>query len=119
MKGVAVALVAAALSGCVAYPRVYWTTKKGQASVDNGKPVEIKAALLKECETLQGDTQTTIRERSTMTDAKGHYSLTIRGVVMHYKNFVSLGECTSHIQMFVCRDHCKEVDDVDIELLGK
>ena len=106
------------LSGCLAYPRVYWTVKKGRAAVEDGKPVGIKAAILKECETLQRDSQTTVKERSTTTDAEGNYRLPVRGVVWHTRTLSGAG-CTSHIQMFVCRDFCKEADDIDINLLGK
>lgn len=105
-------------SGCVAYPRVYWTTKKGQALVEDGKPVGIKAAILKECETLERETQKTVKEVSTTTDKEGRYRLPVRGVVWHTRLLSGSG-CTSHIQMFVCREVCKEADDVDINYLGK
>src|SRR5207244_2913425 len=35
-------LAATALSGCLAYPKFYWTTKKGTAQLDDGKPIVIK-----------------------------------------------------------------------------
>ena len=106
------------LSGCVGYPRIYWRTLKGQASVEDGKPVGIKAVLLKECETLQNETQKTLKERSTTTDAQGRYRLPLRGVVWHTRTFTGAG-CDSHFQLYVCRPDCKEADEIDINLLGK
>jgi hypothetical protein len=107
------------LSGCVVYPRFYDTTKKGQAVLDEGKPIQLKAQLLKYCEKTAGESTDVIKERSTTTDKDGRYSLTIRGVVWHWKNFMTLSECTSRIQMFVCREVCKPADDIDINVLGK
>lgn len=106
------------LAGCVTYPRLYWTTKKGQAAVEDGKPLGIKAAILKECETLQRETQKTVKEVSTTTDNEGRYRLPVRGLVWHTLTLSGAG-CTSHIQMYVCRDACKEADDIDINYLGK
>jgi hypothetical protein len=115
----ALLLIALSLSGCVAYPKFYWQTKTGQARVEDGKPVQIKASIVRDCETLEKDEQTTIKEISTTTDGAGKYSLTVRGWAWHWKNLFSLNGCISRIQMFVCRPNCIEADDVDIDILGK
>lgn len=105
--------------GCVGYPRVYWRTIKGTARVEDGKPVTIKAIIVKQCEAVDGDVDVPGRERQAQTDANGHYQLGVHGVVWHSKNFVTLRRCTSRVQMYVCRQYCKEADQVDIDVLGK
>lgn len=111
--------LAALLSGCIVYPRVYDTTKKGQAVLDDHKPIEIKAQLLRYCERISGDTTSVVKETKTMTDAEGRYALPVRGVVWRWKNFATLSDCTSRLQMFVCRQVCIPADDIDINILGK
>jgi hypothetical protein len=107
------------LSGCVAYPKVYWRTLKGTARVEDGKPVTIKGGIVKTCETLDGEVETPKKERETVTDAKGGYRLPVRGLVWHSRGFISHKECSSRVQLYVCRPHCKPVDQVDIDVLGK
>lgn len=107
------------LSGCVAYPRPYFGRVKGRAAVEDGKPVKIQAAIMKACDTVQGETEEIVRLRETTAGKDGHYSIFMYGVVWHFKNFVSLSECTSRIQRFVCRPHCRKADEIDIDLLGK
>ena len=107
------------LSGCVAYPRPYLTRVRGRADLDGGPPVRIQAGISKDCDTVQGETEEIKGLRETTTDKDGRYSLTVYGVVWHFKNYFSLTECTSHIQRFVCRAYCKKADDVDLEMLGK
>lgn len=113
------AFACAALSGCLAYPRPYLTTIKGQADLNGGPPIKIQAGIEKDCETYDGDTENVSFLRETTTDKDGRYSLTVFGAVWNVKNFISLTECTSHIQRFVCRPYCKKADAVDIDLLGK
>ncbi len=113
------AFACAALSGCLAYPRPYLTTIKGQADLNGGPPIKIQAGIEKDCETYDGDTENVSFLRETTTDKDGRYSLTVFGAVWNFKNFISLTECTSHIQRFVCRPYCKKADAVDIDLLGK
>ena len=107
------------LTGCVGYPRVYWKTIKGTARIEDGKPVTIKAAIVKMCESVEGDAEFPGREREAQTDAKGRYQLGVHGMVWHTRNFVTLKRCTSRLQMYVCRQYCKEADQVDIDVLGK
>ena len=107
------------LSACLGYPRPYLTTVKGHASLDDGKPIKIQAAIIKTCDTVQGETEHIGPLKETLTDKDGRYSLTLMGVVWRYKNFVTLSECDSHIQRFVCRPYCKKVDEIDIDILGK
>ncbi len=113
------ALCLISLSGCIAYPKFYWTTKSGTARLEDGKPITIKAALIKSCESYQGEKEKEIRVRQTRTDDKGRYSLTIRGMAFNVKNFLSDSGCASRIQMFICREVCKPVDEIDINILGK
>ena len=110
---------APALSGCVYYPKVYAVTKKGTADLEGGKPVIIKASLIKSCETLKGETEKIIRWREARTDDKGRYQLSLRGVAWNMKSFLSGGGCESRVQMFICREVCKPVDEIDIDVLGK
>lgn len=107
------------LAGCVAYPKVYWRTLKGQARVDDGKPITIKAAIVKQCDTMEGEHETEGRQRETQTDSQGRYKLGVHGMVWHFKSFLTPKTCTSRIQMYVCRDYCRVADEVDIEVLGK
>jgi hypothetical protein len=109
----------ASLCGCVIYPKAYWKTFKGKAVLEDGKPIVIKAQLLKHCENLQGESEKMIRERQTTTDAQGNYKLSIEGMAWNVKNFSSDSGCQSRIQLFVCRDVCKPVDEIDITVLGK
>jgi hypothetical protein len=119
MPRAALLLLLPFLTGCLAYPDVYWRTLKGTARVEDGKPVTIKAAIVKTCESVEGEAEFPGRERQTTTDAQGHYRLGIHGMTWRYKNFVSLKNCTSRLQMYVCRQYCKEADQVDIDVLGK
>jgi hypothetical protein len=109
----------ALLAGCVGYPKSYWKTFKGQAALDDGKPIVIKAQILKSCEDFKGETEKVIKEAETRTDAQGHYELTIRGTSWNTKSLKSGGGCESRIQLFVCREVCKPVDQIDIDVLGK
>jgi hypothetical protein len=116
----AVALLAGLLSACVGYPRPYLTTLKGKADLgEDGKPVKLAAAIVKECETWQGETEKRGSMHETMTDKDGRYSITVMGVAWNFKNLVTEGECRSHVQMFACRPYCKKVDQVDVDVLGK
>ena len=120
MKRALLFALAASLSGCVAYPRGYWTVKEGTANVEDGKPVVIKAVLLKDCQSVTGqDTQTELKTVQTTTDAQGHYRLPMRGMAWQHRNLFSDAGCETHIQMYVCRPVCKEADDIDINVLGK
>lgn len=120
MRGAALLLASAlALSGCVAYPRPYFTLVRGRAALDDGKPLRIQAAIIKNCDTIQGESEDIVRRRETITGKDGRYSIFLYGVVWHLKNFINLSECSSHIQRFVCRPHCKKADEVDIDVLGK
>ncbi len=107
------------LSGCVAYPKVYWRTLKGTARIEDGKSVTIKAAIVKVCDTDDGEQELPGRERETTTDAQGRYRLGVHGVVWHSRSFVTLKSCTSRVQMYVCREYCRIADQVDIDVLGK
>lgn len=109
----------AGLSGCVAYPKVYDVTKKGTAALDGGKPVVIKASLIKSCDTMKGASEKVIRTEETTTDAQGRYKITVRGVAWNTKSFLTDAGCESRVQMFVCRDICRPEDDIDINVLGK
>jgi hypothetical protein len=112
-------LPALSLTGCIAYPKIYWNTKKGYAHVEEGKPIIIKATLIKTCDTESGSTQKEIRTRQTKTGPDGHYKLTMWGIAWNSKSFITEAGCDSYIQMFLCREVCKPADDVDIEVLGK
>lgn len=114
----ALSACAAAFSGCVPYPKIYDRTIKGTAALEDGKPVVIKASLVKSCESLKGESEKVIRTRQTTTDAQGRYKLTIRGMAWNTIGLSGAG-CESRIQMFVCREVCKPVDDIDLEVLGK
>ena len=86
------------LCGCVGYPKFYWRTLKGTARVeDDGKPVTIKAAVIKECESVEGEAEFPGRERETKTDAKGNYKLGIHSVVWHWKNLFNDKNCNSRL----------------------
>lgn len=116
----AVAAFAACLSACVGYPRPYLTTLRGKADLgDEGKPVKLAAAIVKECETWQGETEKRGSMHETTTDKDGKYSITVVGVAWDFKNLVTEGTCMSHVQMFACRPYCKKVDQVDVDVLGK
>ncbi len=108
------------LAGCVAYPRSYWTVKQGQARVDDGRPVVIKAQLIRDCESLEGeDTETVLRTYQTTTDAQGRYRLPIHAVTWDHRSLTTGAGCATHIQMYVCRPECIAADDIDINVLGK
>ena len=107
------------LCGCVAYPKFYWRTLKGQARIEDGKPITIKAAIVRQCDTVEGEQETEGRARETQTDAQGRYKLAVHGAVWHFKSFWSPKVCTSRIQMYVCREYCRIADQVDIDVLGK
>ncbi|MDE2237410.1 MAG: hypothetical protein KGK30_05940, partial [Elusimicrobia bacterium] len=106
-------------SGCLGYPRPYLRTISGKALLDNGQPLKIGAAIVKDCDSINGETEERGRMRTTTTDKDGRYSLTVIGLAWNYKNFVTLSECTSHVQRFVCRPYCKQADAIDIDILGK
>lgn len=114
------AAAAAALCACVGYPRPYLTTLRGKADLgEDGQPVKLAAAIVKECSTWQGDTEKRGHMHETTTAKDGRYSITVIGVAWNYKNLITEGECTSHVQMFACRPYCKKVDQVDVDVLGK
>ncbi|MBI3553857.1 MAG: hypothetical protein HY077_15285 [Elusimicrobia bacterium] len=121
MRSLAIVLTVSSilLSGCLAYPKAYWKTFKGQAQLEDGKPIVIKAQLLKTCESYKGETEKVISERETRTDNQGRYELTIRGTAWNTKNFSSEAGCSSRVQLFICREVCKPVDQIDIDVLGK
>ena len=110
--------LAAGLCACVGYPRPYLVHKKGTASVENGSPI-IKAAIVKECETDEGESERDRHSTQTQADAQGRYSLTLFGMAWNWANLVTGSSCTSRLQMYVCRDICRPADDVDISVLGK
>jgi hypothetical protein len=113
-------LAAAALSACVGYPRPHFRRFKGQAELgEDGQPLKLAATIVKYCESWQGETEHRGRMRETVTDAKGHYSLTVMGVAWNFKNLFSSAGCTSDVQLFACRPHCKKADQIDIDVLGK
>ena len=108
------------VAGCLGYPRPYFTTIKGQADLGEiGQPIKIGAAIVKECDTVAGESEDIGRMRTTTTGKDGRYSLTVICVAWHFKNFISLAECTSRLQRFVCRPYCKKADEIDIDVLGK
>jgi hypothetical protein len=109
------------LSGCAGYPRPYLTRVHGRVALDDSrKPIRVEAAIIKACDTVRGgETEDIVRRRGDTTDKDGRYSIMLWGVVWNFKNFVTLSQCTSHVQRFVCRPECRKVDDIDLELLGK
>jgi hypothetical protein len=110
----------APLQGCLAYPRPYLTNVKGRADLgESGQPVRIEAGIVKTCDTINGEEETIKNRRGAMTDKDGRYSFLVAGLVWHSKSYRTLTECTSRIQRFICRPHCKKVDEIDIEMLGK
>lgn len=116
------AAAASTLSGCVAYPRPYWTVKSGKAEITAGRPIIVRAELVKSCETYQGESEQTVKSKETTTDAQGRYKLRVVGLVWNWRNLISEAECTSRVQLYLCRegpDSCVEADDVDINVLGK
>src|SRR5581483_11551212 len=121
MRFLALSLAAAGLSACLAYPKSYWTVKEGTARLDDdGKPVRIRAVLLRDCQSLDGqETQKQLESFETTTDARGHYRLPIHAVAWERRNYLSEAGCETHVQMYVCRPVCKEADDVDINVLEK
>ncbi|MBI4377330.1 MAG: hypothetical protein HY549_12895 [Elusimicrobia bacterium] len=121
MKALALAVLAAGLGGCVGYPKFYWTTRKGQTTVTPGRPVMVRADLVKSCDTVEGEQDQLIRSRMTQADGEGRYRLRIWGAAWNWRNLISHAECRSRVQMFVCRepDYCRPVDDVELEVLGR
>ena len=119
MKRLVPLLLPLAVSGCVGYPRPYMTRVKGQADLQGGPPIRVEAGIAKTCDSMSGETEDIKNRRGETTDKDGRYSFTVMGVVWHFKNLVTEGYCTSHIQKFVCREHCRKADDIDIEVLGK
>ncbi|MBI5629255.1 MAG: anhydro-N-acetylmuramic acid kinase [Elusimicrobia bacterium] len=116
----ALALLAAlGLQSCVGYPRPFLARKSGIAAVEPGKPLALKAAIVKSCETLQGETETVKKSKDVSTDEKGRYSFWITGLSWNWTNFITLSRCRSRVQLYVCRPFCKEVDEVDLSILGK
>lgn len=107
------------LSGCIAYPRIYWKNEKGQATLDNGRPIQIKGQIIKECDTLDRISETVEDEKKVTTDSKGFYDFTLRAFVFEFRNLISDAQCTSHIQLYTCRKSCKPVDSVEINILGE
>ena len=113
-------LLVSGSAGCLGYPRPYFTRVHGKADLgEEGKPVELGAAIVKECETWQGDTETVGHMHKTTTGKDGKYSMMVIGVAWNFKNFVTEGGCTSHVQRFICRPYCKKADAIDIDVLGK
>ncbi len=115
----AIAAFCLSLASCVGYPRPYLTTVKGRASLDDNQPIRIQAGILKTCDTVNGETEDLKNLKETTTDKDGRYSMMIFGLTWHYKNFMTMAQCSSHIQRFVCRPHCRKADAIDIEMLGK
>lgn len=111
--------LAALASGCLGYPRLHWSTKSGTAAVEDGQPIILRAQLLKDCETPRGESSRALKTVETRTDARGRYSLTVRGLAWNWRNYLTLASCRSRVQLFVCRAVCKPADDIDIEVLGK
>ncbi len=108
----------ACLCACVGYPRPYVVRRKGQASVEEGRPI-IKAAIVKECEDEEGETERDRHSTETRADEQGRYSLTLVGLAWNWTNLVTGSRCGSRVQLYVCRDICRPADDVDINVLGK
>ncbi|OGR86633.1 MAG: hypothetical protein A3J74_10075 [Elusimicrobia bacterium RIFCSPHIGHO2_02_FULL_57_9] len=118
----ALCLPGSLLSACVFYPKPHWTVKSGQAQLQSEKLILVKAELIKSCETSQGESEQILKSKETMTDSKGRYKLRIAGLVWNWRNLMSQAECSSRVQMYLCRegpDSCVEADDVDITVLGK
>lgn len=111
--------LAALCSGCLGYPRLHWSKKSGTAAAVDGQPIAIRAELIKDCETPRGESSRTLKAVETRTDAQGRYSVTVRGLSWNWRNYLSLANCRSRIQLFVCRAVCKPADDIDIDVLGK
>jgi len=107
------------LIGCVTYPRLYWKTEKGQATIGNGKAIQIKGQIIKECDTLSRITETVEDEKTVSTDDKGRYDFTLRAFVWEFRNLLTRSRCTSHVQLYTCKKECKPVDSVDIDILGE
>jgi hypothetical protein len=109
-----------ALSGCLGYPRPYLTRVHGRAALEDRKPIRIEAAIVKECDTVRGgETSEIVRRRGDTTDKDGRYSIVLWGVTWNFKNFITLSECSSRVQRFICRPECHKADEIDIDLLGK
>ena len=108
-----------ALSGCVAYPRFYWTTQEGRARLEQGRPVRVKAVLLKECETLDGGTQTVVDSREALDGQGRPLHPQASRIDLELEELRLGSECSSRVQMYVCRPECRPADDIDINILGK
>lgn len=106
------------LGGCVGYPRVILTREAGTASTEGGIPT-IRACLVRDCERLSGDTREVRRSRETKADEKGRYSLWIWGLGWNWKSLTTQESCRTRVQLYVCRQDCRAVDEVDLDLLGK
>lgn len=107
------------ITGCIGYPHLHMLKKKGRAFVEDGQPVRLQAALVKDCDTVRGgEISKTIKTKDLVTDAKGNYSVRFIRPVTNWWSW-SGARCVSRIQMFVCRPTCRPVDDVDLEVLGK
>lgn len=123
MKNTAALLLLALplLTGCLGYPKFHARRFKGRAELsEDGKPIKLAATIIKFCESYQNpEEERRGYMRETTTDAQGNYSLTVMGFAWRFKNFVSDANCTSEVQLFSCRPHCKKVDQIDIEMLGK
>lgn len=107
------------LSGCAGYPHLHLLKKKGRAFVEDGRPVRLQAALVKDCDTVRGgELSRTLKTKDLVTDAQGRYSVRFIRPVFNWWAWNG-ARCISRIQMFVCRPVCRPVDDVDLEVLGK
>ena len=115
---VAPVLGAALLSACVGYPRVFLSRRSGTASIDQGPP-RIKAEIVKRCERSGEETEAVRKTKEVQADQKGRYHFWLLGLGWNWRSLVSGDSCRNAVQLYVCRDICREADEVDIDLLGK
>ena len=107
------------LCSCVGYPRVFLAKRSGTAAVEEGKPLTIKAAIVRSCESVEGESEQVKKETQAQTDSQGRYSLRLFGLAWNWKNLLTFASCASRVQLYVCREICKPADEVDINILGK
>ena len=120
MRSLLPPLAALALSACVGYPRVFLSGGKGQAAVEPGHPKTLKAAIVRRCETVkEGERETLKKERTFKTDDQGRYDYRLLGLAWNWRNLITGSSCVSRVQLYSCRDVCRQVDLVDLEALGK
>jgi hypothetical protein len=108
------------LTGCLGYPKFHYKRFKGTAALgEDGKPVNLAATIIKECESWKGDTEDRGYMRRTTTDEKGRYNFSVMGFAWRSKSWLTETACTSFVQLFSCKPHCKKADQIDIDVLGK